>query len=279
MKTYLTTVLTTGLLAVLTFTSNAAAVTVSETFDGTWPGTAANGWSSPWVETKGDGVALSATIKNTAPLAGNGNYLAVSLSATSANSATVNRAITEASSGINTAAAYQITFDFRLDQDFTANQQVFLYAAPGSSSVTSASVSWSIVGDTTNGWRLNNGNKNGSVIAQVKTNVAVTTGVIYSFTIDVDPSTRTWSASITSSAGDYTNTGDAFGFRTAADTMTSPKLSFGGTPGNATDATLNFSIDSVNITQVPEPARTALVWAGFGLLATIIITCGRRHHA
>ncbi|PAW76266.1 MAG: hypothetical protein B9S32_15565 [Verrucomicrobia bacterium Tous-C9LFEB] len=267
MKTSVIKLIVAGMTLALPFATNAA--TVIEDFEGSYPGSAGSGWATAWVQTLGSGVGLNAQLTNTSPLqTGGGQYLSVSLSATSANSATVNRAFNN-TTGIDVASPYQVQFALRLDAALISGQQISLYASPGSSSVTSSNVSWSIVADSTNGWLINNGNKSGGVTSQVSTGLSLSSGVTYLFTIDVDPTTKAWNVSIDSTAGNYDNTGAAFGFRTAATTtMTTPTLSFGGKPGS--DGTsLDFSIDNLSITQVPEPATPALI--GLGIALTVVL--------
>ncbi|MDP0496333.1 MAG: hypothetical protein Q7Q73_09010 [Verrucomicrobiota bacterium JB024] len=244
-----------GLFALLPSTSQA--VVITEDFNSGYPGTAEGGWARGWIETEGSGTSLSATISSAEPL-GAGNYLTVSTTATGSNSATVNRAF-DSSTGLNPADSYEISYEIRLDSAMTSGQQLLIYAATGPSSTTSSFVSWSIVGDATAGWLLNNGNKAGGVTSQVSTGVSMVQDVVYSFTVTVNPTEKTWSVSIASTAGNYSSE-DTYGFRTASETvMESPALSFGAKPGSGNS--LDFSIDSIAISQIPEGAHMGLLMA------------------
>lgn len=100
----------------------------------------------------------------------------------------------------------------------------------------------------------------------VSSDMAVTAGTVYFFTINTDPQTQTYNVTIFNGTNTYTS--PSLGWRSAA-TQEGAFLHF--TVKDTTAGTINtvgFSVDGISLTQVPEPAMVALLT---GICALAII--------
>jgi hypothetical protein len=167
--------------------------------------------------------------------------------------------------------AHTVSFDFRLESDLTTfntfDDRLHIFASPVELGNTNANTTWSVgVVGANNGsgitplyWYFYDRNTsdgfNGANM--YFTNVPLQSGVTYSFVIDVDPETASYSASISSSAG--SDGASNLGFRNGTAGSAGDFLVFGGNV-SATDEAFGFSFDNVIV--VPEPSASLLALMG-----------------
>lgn len=178
---------------------------------------------------------------------------------------------------LNTSTtAHTISFDFRLDTPLTTfttfDDRIHILASPTSVTNTNANTTWSVgVVGANNGTGLSplywyfydrDGSDSFNGANLYFTSVPLQQGVVYSFVIDVDPMTASYSASITSSVGSDSATN--LGFRNGTAGSAGDYFVVGGNV-NSMDETFGFSFD--NLVIVPEPSSSLLMVAGIGILA------------
>jgi hypothetical protein len=101
----------------------------------------------------------------------------------------------------------------------------------------------------------------------LSTGIAMTTGGVYEFTIDVYPVEKTWDATVDDGTDSVTKTD--MGYRTHGSAGT--YLSFltkksKATPADEFDDVRKFSVDGIRIGIIPEPSTLLLMAMGSGLL-------------
>lgn len=242
---------------VVMFMGNPATGTDALNFDGgndtglvdAFTGMSGGGWTTPW--TVSPGASGAPTVVNTNPLtASGGNYLQVDLTGSDRN---VIRQYGN-TPDFNVASNHSISWQWRLDEPFEANSQFdrinfFANASPSSSSTTSTN-SWTIgVAPTLMGhdsWYFYDRQLDNSFGPQnaVNTGMALTPGVTYSFSVDLNPVAGTYDASI--SDGVHQFTAEDLNFRSPS--LSSTYLHFGGKVSNGSSDALSYSLDSVAIT-------------------------------
>lgn len=213
-----------------------------------YPGMIGGGWQDIW-GTVTNISAISATATNAVPLsAGRGNYLSVTMAATSSASSAggVYRALDTPPSGIDLTQPHRISFDFRPETVNSAVRYV-LYSRIGSPwHTTDSSNTWSIQGTAT-GWKYNNGNGAGGATLTNTTFTSLAANQTYHFTVDIYPSTKTWNFKISDGTNTYTS--PTAGFRVNSTTDGS-YLHFGVTNSSTSSNTFNYSVDSIGVTNV-----------------------------
>jgi hypothetical protein len=248
-----------------------------------YTGTAGSGWTNAWnINENNPLTTQTASVIATSPLNGGGNYLSFRYDpsdAIFANSALLRSWDTTVVSA--TTNPYRISFDYRVDSTsgFTGgneyislsagqpsvasptNNSTFFIRAYGGTHTTSST-------GTRPGltWLFYNGAKDsGSVNTNlfVSSGMAITEGTVYRFTIDLDPASLTYAATINN--GSTSVTSSVMGYRTAtASNLNNSTLNFNGFFNASTD-TLTFSLDSVSVSQIPEPSTYAAL-IGLGAL-------------
>lgn len=257
-----------------------ASADLSETFD-TYPD-GGTGWTTDWEESTTPGT-ITTSLLTTDPLNGGGSYLSVSSDVTYANLG-VRRDIGTSVS----ALPYTLTFDYRVDSDLATfdsySDRIHIGATTGTASTdfgTSGNWAWivGVVGaDQTPTNQFADGywyfydntstsTSGGFTSTYMEvTDVLLTQGVTYHFTIAVNPAAQTYDATLSGSdMSFYSQTG--LNFRNQGATDAASNLVF----GTSTSSTANFtySLDNISIA-VPEPSTAALL-ALSGLLG-----CARR---
>lgn len=261
-------------------TAGFAAAALTDNFEtGTYPNTG-TGWSAGWAESTSTNN-VDGSVINTNPINGGGNYLSVTNTVNSTNLG-INRNI-----GSMVNSIYTLSFDWRLDSPLTTfttfNDRIHFGSNNDASFGTTNTWGW-IIGvsaadnGTTNtvfdgNWYFYNNqstsaNGNFDSADMVNTNVALVSGVTYSFTVTVNSTAQTYSASMVGSNGTSFSASN-LNFRNQASAGTNQtNLVFGGAVsassvvGTPTES-LTWSLDNVNV--VPEPS--SLILAGLsGLL-------------
>jgi hypothetical protein len=235
-----------------------------------YAGQAGSGWASAWytVNTAGTGssTAIAASVANTSALNGGGNYLSVTNSNTLANNSagdSVGRDISSAN-GVSLASAYTIKFDFRLDSpaaELGSNDGLNFFNDSSSTKVLGGGNGFQVVGSLASSlvqWRLRNGG------AFINTGMQITTGTVYSFTLDLNPASYQYVVSINN--GSTTFTSGTLGYRnTSASPSTFNHLLFNSKDFAGTQ-TITYSLDNIAVTAVPEPASGVLLLVGCAAL-------------
>ena len=245
------------------------AAVVSDNFD-TYPGTAGAGWTGGWTNTAGSAVATSSTN----PVNGGGSYLtgSAAYTGTIADQGIVR---TLSTSVVNTALHYTVSWEVRFEDlgTFDTFGDRVHFSSTNSTSVASGQTSSWLVGSVgadrtsagnwyfyNNSTPSTNGNFNNADL--VNTGIALVEGHTYSFLITVDPSTRTYDATVTDldTATPFSRTG--LNFRNQGANVSYQNFVFGTPVPNAAGHTREFSFDSLEINGVPEPSLSLLAVVG-----------------
>jgi hypothetical protein len=227
-------------------------------------GTAGLGWDAGWDITTGGGTAPTATVLDTTPVSGAGNYLSVS---TSYNGDTaIGREFdnTGGSGGYDiTATKLKTTLDLRVDSLTgwdAATDYLTVHSTSNADPVTQFNVgafSTFIIrafgaspaeGKNASEWLLYNGASDGggnNVNNFVNSGMPVVEGKTYTFTIISDPVTKKYSGSIFD--GTNTVTWSNLGWRAA---VPADKIAVNNRVSDLADV-LSYSLDTVLITQAP----------------------------
>lgn len=256
-----------------------------------YQGIAGSGWVGGWTTAVGGSggttgsPSIVPTVINTTPMNGGGNYLSSVVTTPSGDRTQWNAAVSRqytSFGNVDTSLDHTITFSLRLDSTngFAAGGDVF--GAFGGSTASNNFVgtsTWAVramgaaIGSSVPSmtWAAYNGGQDGGLfnsgnLVQVGTGLSLVQGTVYTFTIDVQPSTLSYDVSVTNGVNTVSQTG--LGFRSSS-APANPFVSFGSqfstTSGVLTD-TLTFSADSVTV--VPEPSTVALLMGGLvGLIA------------
>lgn len=248
-----------------------------------FPGTAGVGWARGW-GVSADGAGLDLQVISTSPLRAGGNYLKWNTDGSfpDARSA-LNRVYTDYDNGtpadplddVRTQQRHVISLDLRVDaglSTFTSARD-YIWINGGDEGFPLPEASWFVAayGANNNGaignrWAFYNGNGNGGGTF-LDTGLTITAGSVYHFTIDIDPSTSTWNATVADETASFT-TPTSLGFRFpqgAGDPAI--HLAVGMSDG---PETRGLSIDSLRIAPIPEPGTGSILVAG------ITLVCGMR---
>jgi len=266
----------------LAFTSGSSAQVATLDFTGgngtssvdQWQGTGGSGWTAGWVQgTDSSSMDINRTVVNTDPFfGGGGNYLSGSNTVLATYGGQVRNGIYRAYNGATLTDSLTYSWNFRIDSATgfsnafndqltfmeTSDQQVF---NPGSAATTT----WFLqlrgaAGNLT--VRARNGT------GQVDTASAIAIGTDYGFQVVSNPTTKTYSYSITNLAtsgvvASGTNLGWWNGSASAHGGVFNTIV---GLEGNNIGDGVAFSLDSVAISAIPEPSTYALLGLGLGAL-------------
>lgn len=231
-----------------------------------YAGVAGNGWSTAWSANQFN-ATTSPSVVSTTPMNGSGNYL----STTVTGGATVNdkqgavsRGYSTTRGGIDTGAKHRISFDVRLDSALTTftdtDDRLVLFGDDVATHGTSGGNTWSIgaFGAATNGsaalkWAFLDGDQAGGTGTYTDTGVTLAVGTVYHMTVTNDPTTKTYTATITDGTpgAGHTYSSGELGWRTGDTftTLTNTFINFGSRRNSNGEAT-TFSVDSVRIEAV-----------------------------
>jgi hypothetical protein len=246
------------------------------TFDGpsgtydTYPGTAGGGWQGGWGINNINGGSAVATLTNTTPINGGGNYLRFTTT-TNTFPSTVGRRL-DTSLASEYTAQHRWTADLRIDALAPNDQAIWLVtnaenSPTASSSRVGAQIRTGYNATTgTHTWFIGNGNSDGvgANVTFVNSNIAAVAGSVYRFTIDANPASGTYDVLINGANVDVNATTPNFRYRAnAADALLQNGILF-----RVDRTATTFSIDNVSFAAVPEPMSLgALACFGMGLLA------------
>jgi hypothetical protein len=275
-----------GLLALAVGPVNAEMATAEAYFsdgNGTdpdgFPGSAGNGWGSQWWD--GDDP-VTATITNDDPLsAGGGNYLHNASCSNDHKALTVARRYYEGTEGgvIDLTKPHTVEFKIRIDEDIwdenstfwddtNDRYQIFDYnqwrdggtTLSASWAITCIGAEWSALGvtsDMVGNWVFYDGIANGTWGgSMVDSEIAVTPGAVYEFTVTVDPDNQEWDVSVTDGTNSFSQTDMGW----IAGSLGGYLHVTGIESDEATDGRA-YSLDDVVITEVPEPSTLTLLLA------------------
>jgi hypothetical protein len=206
--------------------------TVANFTDGTtpldldgWVGSPGNGWDRAWLNPGG----VTATVTNTTPIAGSGNYLSVISNKTTA-SGFGRDFIGNDSLFVDTTQTTVFKFDLRIDElgpDWdSVNDQLTIHATSTINSSYNSDASSTFMirahGAATgaavaNQWACSIGTGLGGFTAWADSGMALVEGTTYSFTITSDPVTKTYSVSINNGTSTATVTDKSWRSATASD--------------------------------------------------------------
>lgn len=256
-----------------------AAIVASDDFSsGTLSG--GTGWLNSWTPTATN--PSTPVVSNASELsAGSGNYLPVTPTSVTGNTT---HAVSRQFSTVVASSPYTVRFDWRMDSALTNfntfNDRVHIGGSSGNVN-SDNTFSW-LVGvaaadnGTTNvvpdgNWYVYDYTTNNSFTGAnlVNTGIALTTGVTYSFVVNVNPAARNYTVTINGSDSSSYVSG-TLDFRNQSTTPTNT-LAFGSVT-NETNDTTAFSIDNISIDGVPEPSSIAVA----GLLGAIGLVRRRR---
>lgn len=216
-----------------------------------YPGIGEDGWAGGWVENSS--TDITATVSSTSPLTpGAGNYLSIfnGDTTTSGSNDTIIRQYTSAN-GVVLTEPHTITFDYRLDSpasQMTGSDAIVIFNSTGTGADSSAANGYCLSAYYANGmlqWRWQSGDKAGSG-TWINTGMAVVTGVVYHFTINLDPANKEYTVSIFD--GTTTVTSAPLGYRTAAAAPASLSYLAFGSRDTTSGQTITQSLDNLTIT-------------------------------
>jgi hypothetical protein len=259
-------------------TSGIAAV-ISDNFSGTYPG-GGSGWAGDWNYRHYRTTApdSKAEYRNINPLPGSDNYLNVRYNYnvdSSGGYSIVSRPFD--TTVVDNQQAHKVSFDFRLDfathwnneaeriAFFAASQAVSRNAAYNATTTNT----WGLSYDGANGWTVIESDGAGGirfVSPSVQFQSAANASTVYSITLNIDPTSRSFTVSITD--GDRTENWDntAFNFINPAATASGNHLHFYAHSRRGVQT--EYSLANLHVDQIPEPSTTALAGitvAGLGL--------------
>lgn len=240
------------------------------------------GWNGAWGTNTASAGVFTNTVTNASPLNGGGNYLSASLggTTTSANTGTINRQWD--TSVIPLTAPYKLTFNYRVDAGYgptnnpaDTNTKYFISGDSAANATgLGSNNTWQIQGGYTTAAGVAWFYQNDTVVTAVPTSGAAGTfvplvvGTTYTFAVTVNPVAFTYSFMLTDGINSFAS--GTLGFRN--DVAGQNKVFFGATRDVDHVGSLAYSIDSIALTAVPEPATLGLaIVAAGGLL-------GRRRH-
>lgn len=290
MKTLLKTFLPSLALGALCLTATTGqATTVANFSDGAgatpdgYVGSAGNGWGGAWITTLSaspNNPTAVGTVSTATPVNGGGNYLSYSVASvsTAANTAALSRAYSNNGTNGSTVDFTQsltYKFDFRVDTlpaGFSSTGDYFAITDRSGGGDVSTSSTWAIkaAGLTSGGlgtatWGFYNGAAAGAAISDtnyVSSGITLTAGTTYTFTINSEPTTRSYTATLTDGTSTFNSL--TLGYETASFSATGTYSIFDRLVGtNAENRT--FSLDNLSIIGVPEPSSCVFLALGAAL--------------
>ena len=256
-----------GLIGAMSVAANAAVVANFTDGNGSslpdqYVGTAGAGWTTAWTST--NSTVLTGNVTNASQLSGGGNYLSLALTQGTGGVTYINR--TWSNTAVPYSGSLTLSWSFRLDSpmtSFNAQADVFHFydgLGGGASFLISGfgATTGNAIGQT---WAFYNGNRDGAAWNgnnYVSTGISITTGTVYTFSVSLDPATRSWTGTVSNGTSSYTSS--ALGFRTSAYSANGTFIL--GMQESNTSKNLTASFDSLSI--VPEGQTWAL--ATFGLM-------------
>jgi len=243
-------------------------------------GMAGDGWKTAWAtstsRTEVVATVLSSGDDGFSELhAGKGSYLSVTSTQNTADNtglASVNRnykVTNPLDESVDWGSEHTIKFTVRIDENVATftdfDDRYLIFDAPDSQAPAGGNCTWMISAyggegdyagaEVVGQWSFYDGDRTGaapSASRNVDTNIDITTGGVYDFTIVGDPTTRSYSATVSDGASSFT--AEDLGWRTA-------EWSVGGyltfaTRSSTLDEVRMFSLDEVLVIQPTVPGDT-----------------------
>lgn len=288
--------LLTPLLAAAAFGISSATAAVSTlTFSGgagtsgfdQYTGTAGSGWAGAW----GTNSAFAssggtATVINTSPLNGGGDYLNVTAANGTAGALVYRLNRTWSTAGFDFSAGVKFEFDLRVSNIIVSgsNQQIGIQASSGteaSPTGTSGNTSWAFA-SSGSGWSASN---NGTFSSLLLNGTGAATGVIaansdWHFTVTTNAANTSYTASVYNLA----SPGSVYSLSGLAlrNTSTASLTILNFLDNVTANKTGGFAVDNIAITSlaspIPEPGTYSLL-AGGACLAFGYLRSSRRRRA
>lgn len=245
--------------------------TTSET-DG-YAGKAGDGWAGAW-DINGNRLSnYVGSVVNTNPINNGGNYLSATFSTTTSTTGsnnsqgTVQRQLATgggASGFTDISKPVTLSFDLRLDSTLTSSQAYLLFGSTTNFKGTGPDNTWSIIGNGGDNWKFGAG-------TGVDSGISVVFGKTYHFTLEIDPTTKSYLASVSDGTNSFT-TSTAINFRSTSATDIGQYLNFGAKLNNGTLTNTSVSLSLDNLSVIPEPSTVALLGAvaGIGAITTTV---------
>lgn len=223
-----------------------------------YQGISGSGWNTAWSTARGGSTSSSTlNVINTNPLTtGGGNYLSVNYTVaggggTNTQFARVSRQIS--SSAISLSSPITFSFDLRPDSPVSnANQTFAIFNGQAATNFASSVDTWRITASGA-GWAFSDG-ASGTVTASSLG--APTSGSVYRFTINSDPTTKTYTATILNLTANTSYTSPTMGWRNTSGTTENTFLNFVGQTGATSSNSFGYSLDNISV--IPEPSTLAL---------------------
>lgn len=231
-------------------------------------GSAGDGWAGAWTQNSATGSVSTANSLN----ASGDPYLEVAGNGTG----NIHRQWT-AAPGVDPSQVHHISWKWRFDGDISEfaspNDRIHFMGDDNAQNGSNADNSW-LIGVTAdrNGhealdgeWYFFDGTGSNAFNPSnmFDTDLALVADTIYEFNLVVDPTTATYSASI--SDGVTTVSADNLGFRNGTP-GTYDFINFGVNASDTNDI-LDFSLDSIRIFTIPEPTTATLALLGLAGIA------------
>ena len=245
---------------------------------GAYAGDVSGGWNTPWLTKSNFGGPILRDVVNSSPLAGGGNYLQVSVTQhgggkTRSMVGVARQYAGSPVNGVNRMYSHSISFDFRLDECSgfdSADDNITIGDATDTTTTSGVGATSSFLirafgggqGKASPGkWAIYNGNKKGGGYDPnlfVDTGVTLRVGVLYSFTLRLNPPNKTYTVTISENGKTYVS--PEMGYRCQG--FGNGVISF-LREGSAGDYT-SFSLDNISI----NPIYSALAGASPGQTAS-----------
>ncbi|MFA5687826.1 MAG: PEP-CTERM sorting domain-containing protein [Kiritimatiellales bacterium] len=224
-----------------------------------YPGSAGNGWSGEWTASAG---SISGSVASSSELNGNGSYLRGTMEPTGTQEAFLSR--TWDNAAVNKSGTITISWDWRLDAALTSDTRIqFNEGGAANSSFIIVAYGPSVGGGLPgNEFMFYNGTQNSAWNNANLTNsgMQIVAGTVYTFTVNLDPSTKTWTATIFNGTDSVTS--GTLGFRGDVSTVLGT-LNFGAQARNTHK--YEFSMDNLTVA-IPEPASIGLFLISGGFI-------------
>ena len=247
-------------------------------------GKAGGGWSGAWSSAGSNASTVSGSVITTAPLAsGSGNYLSATVNGSATNAANTQaytgRVLDPAS--FDFAQSISLSFLFRPDSAFSSGSSQFriMQNSPGMTSATGATNLWTISSGTTATptWNFTGALTAGGTNQLFDSGISVVTGHVYSFSLLLDMTGKSYVGTVTDLNTSASFTSDVIFFRNQG-SVTSTALEFGAllaSGGSTTGQSMNFSVDNISVSNIPEPSTVAALM-GVGALGITLVTRRRK---
>ncbi len=248
-------------------------------------GKAGDGWAGPWTTSKTASAAFSSGVINTNPINGSGNYLNATLTIAPniAGQAAVGRQYYDPTDSGQLSQPHSISFDFRPETNFPVDANLsdryqIWDNTSGNQNATSVNNTWAIAayGDENptgpggvigKNWGFLDGNLSSNAFTAqtfIDTGIAVQANTTYRFEIFTDPTTKTWSATITDGVNSFTS--GTLLWRNQTAEQAGSHLFWGAQKSGLSEfAAMTYSLDNVSVS-IDLPSSPSADFNGDGII-------------